>query len=180
MNITTSHRSKVCQNFWTIKIAGVSGSGKTTVLARIERDFEPAIACITYSTLLKAHGSMEKADQYIDKKIKNSNGLIVIDEHLEFDNAFRTLKYSEHNTRGIILLDPPIADLCRRISNDSNKSRECDIRSLESDRAKSKLIANQLSTDLAIPLLIIENLEGELNQTITEVFKFLKKLSYDQ
>lgn len=160
--------------FWTIKIAGVSGTGKTTVMEYLRTS--PDIECeiIIYSQLLGECADKELADLRLAERLSKSLGLVLMDDHLEFDNPNKTRNYLRENTRGIVLLDVPLRDLVQRISADRRKTREVNVSSISQNLQISRSKAVELSQETKTPLLIIPNLHGELERSISLIKEFVR------
>lgn len=168
--------SPISKPFWTVKIAGISGSGKTSLLKRIEESSVFKCKTVTYSNLLKEFGGQSLADMELRKILECSEGLVLMDEHLEFDNPNRLSNYLQENTKGLILLDPPLEELIARIENDSSKSRVLEPQKFAQDAEKSRSFAKRLSSELNIPLLIDNNSEGHFDATFDAAIEFLETL----
>lgn len=164
------------KKFWTIKIAGVSGVGKTTVLKNIGDNKELRCKIITYSALLKKYRDEELANYALEEILHSSKGLVVMDEHLEFDNPHKTKNYLRENTRGLILLDVPAKILIERIKSDPYKKRACDEEKICADLVLSRKKALEISREINMPLLIVPNLNGNLQLTVKLVINFLKTI----
>lgn len=159
---------------WTVKIAGVSGTGKTTVMEALKT--APDIPCeiVIYSHLLRKHGGIQElADVKLAEILELTNGLVIMDDHLEFDNPNKTSNYLRENTRGIVLLDVPLRDLVLRIRDDETRKRKLDLQQISNDLATSRTKAITLSYKTKTPLLVIPNLEGEIARSIAVIKAFI-------
>jgi adenylate kinase len=161
-------------SFWTVKIAGVSGSGKTTLLSAIKNAQRFECTTITYSTLLKQHGNKDLADRAVEEILHASNCLILMDDHLEFENPYRVSNYIKQNTRGLILLHPPVSDIVDRIEQDNSKCRNKDLKAIEQELEISKYRAMELVSEIGLDLLVLENLNGDLDYTINKSLEFIQ------
>lgn len=161
------------QSYWTIKIAGVSGSGKTTVMERLRSSADLECQTIIYSQLLNKHGDQELADLKLAELLTNSHGLVLMDDHLEFDNPNKTRNYLRENTRGLVLLDVPLGDLLLRIKDDKERVRHVDPSQLSRYLQISRLKAIQLAHQTKTPLLVIPNLDGEQDRSIALIKAFV-------
>lgn len=158
---------------WTIKIAGVSGTGKTTVMEGLQQRLTPHQTVI-YSHLLKqCGGDQELADIKLSQVLTEATGLVLMDDHLEFDNPNKTQNYLRENTRGLVLLDVPLRDLLRRIRLDPSKSRDGDPQVVSQNLNISREKAVKLSQETKAPLLVIPNLEGEIDRSIAVISAFV-------
>ncbi len=162
--------------YWTIKIAGVPGSGKTTLLIAIENAQQFECSTITYSKLLRKFGTKELADQEVNRILKRSNGLVLMDDHLEFENNQRSYNYKKENTAGLILLNPPIKDILLRIDQDISRHRCKDIMQIEEDLKISYNRAMQLVAETGIDLLVLDNFNGDIDNTIDKSLEFIRRL----
>jgi len=160
--------------FWTVKIAGVSGTGKTTVMEGL-RSNSTCSDVVVYSQLLKQFGGDQAlADIQLAKILSQAEGLVLMDDHLEFDNPNKTMNYERENTRGIVLLDVPLRDLLKRISLDTKRSgREIDQQVISQHLVSSRVKALKLSQETKTPLLLIPNLEGEIGRSIKVITAFV-------
>ena len=161
--------------FWTVKIAGVSGSGKTTILRHLKTSVSWC-NIITYSDLLIQFRIKELADAELSRILENSTGLIVMDEHLEFVNPNRTLNYRRENTRGLVYLDLSLPCLLNRISSDPGRKGVIDRTTLQRQLAVSRRSALRLSRKLSIPLLLLQNPDNEQANVFRLVAGFLRGL----
>ncbi len=159
--------------FWTIKIAGVSGTGKTTVMEGLRASPEIGCEIIIYSQLLDECGDQELADFKLAEKLASSNGLVLMDDHLEFDNPNKTRNYLRENTRGLVLLDVPLRDLVVRINGDKLRNRNVEPRRISHNQQISRSKAVQLSHETKTPLLVIPNLQGEQERSIAIIKAFV-------
>lgn len=73
-------------NFWTVKIAGVSGTGKTTVMKGLQSRPGFTVDIVIYSQLLRECGDKDVADLKLADILNKAGGLVLMDDHLEFDN----------------------------------------------------------------------------------------------
>lgn len=160
-------------NSWTIKIAGVSGTGKTTVMNGLKSSLKMEFQPIIYSALLKECGSEDIADIRLAELLNSFSGLTIMDDHLEFDNPNKTMNYLRENTRGLILLDVPLRDLIKRIKADNGKMRHLDVGTISCNLSKSRQKAIELSNETKTPLLVIPNLEGEVDRSIAVISAFI-------
>lgn len=160
-------------SFWTIKIAGVSGTGKTTVMSGLSQYISEAFSTIIYSELLVSCGNQEAADMCLAETLEASTGLVLMDDHLEFDNPNKTQNYLRENTRGIVLLDVPLRDLIERIRSDESRKRNVEPRRVARSLRVSREKAIRLSRDTKIPLLVIPNLAGELTRSVSLIAAFI-------
>ncbi len=160
-------------NFWTIKIAGVSGTGKTTVMNGLKSRLGQHQTVI-YSQLLKQFNADQSlADIKLATILHQANSLVLMDDHLEFDNPNKTRDYLRENTRGIVLLDVPLRDLIERISLDTNRGREMNQQIISQNLSISREKAIRLSHEVKTPLLVIPNLEGEIERSIAVISAFI-------
>ncbi len=161
---------------WTIKIAGVSGSGKTTLLNMIEQSYTLGCTTITYSSFLQRYGTKELADNQVKQVLANSKGLVLMDEHLEFENPQRATNYIRENTRGLIILEPPLNDILERIKADTNKLRKIDAQQILPDLAMSKLRGLEIAELTGIQLLFLTNGNGDLEETVQKTIQFIERI----
>ncbi len=161
------------KSFWTIKIAGVSGTGKTTVMEGLRSSPEVDCEIVIYSKLLKEYGSQDHADLVLANILAASSGLVLMDDHLEFDNPNKTRNYLRENTRGLVLLDVPLRDLVSRISNDKTRDRATEPSRLSHNLEVSRSKALQLAHETNTPLLVIPNLQGEQERSIAIIKAFV-------
>jgi len=159
--------------FWTVKIAGVSGTGKTTVMEGLKASTRIACSIVIYSQLLNECGDRELADLRLAEKLEVSMGLVLMDDHLEFDNPNKTRNYIRENTRGLVLLDVPLRDLVLRIRNDENRQRDFEPAQLSRYLQVSRNKAIQLAHETKTPLLVIPNLHGEQERSISLIEAFV-------
>ena len=159
--------------FWTIKIAGVSGTGKTTVMDGLKVSSEIDCEVIIYSHLLGECGDQELADLKLAERLASSEGLVLMDDHLEFDNPNKTRNYLRENTRGLVLLDVPLRDLVTRIDEDKTRARIIEPKRLSHNLHTSRNKAVQLAHETKTPLLIIPNLHGEQERSIAVIKAFV-------
>lgn len=159
--------------FWTIKIAGVSGTGKTTVMQGLEKSLKIPHEIIIYSSLVQEYGDHDTADLKLADRISSAHGLVLMDDHLEFDNPNKSRNYIREKTRGLVLLDVPLRDLMRRITNDKSRDRGLDVREISRNLQVSRRKAIHLSHETKTPLLVIPNLEGELERSIALITAFV-------
>ncbi len=162
--------------FWTVKVAGVSGVGKTTILKKIESSSTLKCRVVTYSMLLQKFGSEELADYELTNILNGSTGLIIMDDHLEFDNPKKTQNYVKENTKGLILLDSPARMLIDRIEKDPIRHRIGDEKKICADLEVSRKKAMELSRELSMPLLVVPNLDGQIDFSVNLVNSFLKNI----
>jgi adenylate kinase len=158
---------------WTVKIAGISGTGKTTVMEGLRSKLAQHQTVI-YSALLKQHGGDQAlADIKLSEILSSAGGLVLMDDHLEFDNPNKTQKYLAENTRGLVLLDVPLRDLLKRIVLDPSRSRDADPQIISQYLNISREKAVKLSQETKVPLLVIPNLEGEIERSIAVIAAFV-------
>lgn len=159
--------------FWTVKIAGVSGTGKTTVMDGLRATPGFVGDVIIYSDLLREYGDKDLADLRQVDMMNAAKGLVLMDDHLEFDNPDKTRNYLRENTRGLVLLDVPLQHLLSRVANDTTRTREIQPREMSRNLQLSRQKAMQLSHETKVPLLVIPNLEGEVRRSIALIAAFV-------
>ena len=158
---------------WTVKVAGVTGTGKTTVMEGLKASSEIDCDVIIYSQLLDECGDQELADFRLAEKLASAKGLVLMDDHLEFDNPNKTRNYLRENTRGIVLLDVPLQDLMVRIDGDTTRKRNIEAKRLSRELQISRTKALRLAHDTKTPLLVIPNLHGEQERSIAIIKAFV-------
>lgn len=161
------------ESFWTIKIAGVSGTGKTTVMEGLRTSLEGSCEIIIYSQLLKEFGTQELANMMLAEKLAASHGLVLMDDHLEFDNPNKSRNYLRERTRGLVLLDVPLPDLVHRINGDKKRARDVNPGLISHNLQVSRSKAIQLAHETKTPLLVIPNLDGEQDRSIAVIRGFV-------
>ncbi len=161
------------KTFWTIKVAGVSGTGKTTVMEGLKSSADVDCEIIIYSQLLKKFGNQDSADLVLAETLTRSNGLVIMDDHLEFDNPNKTRNYLRENTRGLVLLDVPLRDLVQRIKDDKRRDRAVEPGLISHNLQVSRIKAIQLAHETNTPLLVIPNLHGEQERALAIIKAFI-------
>ncbi|CAN5752010.1 hypothetical protein BH11PAT2_BH11PAT2_01770 [soil metagenome] len=159
--------------FWTVKIAGVAGTGKTTVMEGLRATPGFVGDTIIYSDLLREYGEKDLVDLKLTDMLNATNGLVLMDDHLEFDNPNKTRNYLLENTRGLVLLDVPLRHLVSRVSSDTTRTRDIHPREMSRNLQLSRQKAMQLSHETKVPLLVIPNLEGEVRRSIALIAAFV-------
>lgn len=163
--------------FWTVKIAGLSGAGKTEILKILGSNWQLGCKTITYSNLLKQFDDQGRADYELSKILETATGLVIMDEHLEFENPNKARNYVRENTRGLILLDLPAEMLINRIRRDPAKPRKINTVQVSLDLEVSRRRAVELSKELNLPLLVVPNLDGQIDGAVDLILAFLRNLN---
>lgn len=140
----------------SIKIAGISGVGKTTLIwAYAER--HPATRTLSYGQFVAEHGETA-ASKWLEC-CDRLDGLVFMDEHLEFGHGDFGESYRRENTIGIVLLHAPMELLLGRRRRDESRTRDGSADKAATEYALSECRARKLSADLSIPLLRLEHLD---------------------
>jgi adenylate kinase len=139
----------------SIKIVGISGSGKSSLIKQALSNRPKAIQ-LGYSLMANLHGRSAVDDAW-RISLNERHELYLIDEHLEFGDGMLERRYAEENTTGLLFLDVSPHELVRRRSRDVERKRECDLESIVFETALSRDRAERLSRSLRLPLLILHD-----------------------
>lgn len=152
----------------SIKVVGLSGAGKTTLIASILK-YESTISCLSYGEYLKKYG-YEGVSAACEKFLSEQEGLVLMDEHLEIGDEDLARSYLEENTCGIFFLEVSYQNLIQRRINDKSRERDISIEKITSDHIKAKRRALHLADLLNIPIRIVVDTTIEENIKALESF----------
>lgn len=180
----------------TIKIIGVAGVGKSTLIAGLQganQNFKN----INYGDFLEKvcqrprhqwHLCHRKDCRAANKLFKNflkkherEDCLILIDEHLEIKNwANLALAYKDEKTSGIIFLKLEPQEIALRRQKDQTRyRRQQSLRKIQTEQKLIEQTAVKIAKKLAIPILTLENpyLEHNIRSALIFIHKIMGGLS---
>lgn len=157
----------------TMKIVGISGAGKSTLLKRA-KERNPALVHISYGELYRQYGE-NQADIIYLRLLSGAEGMVLVDEHLEFGEYDWAASYRRENTVGILFLEVDPAEIYQRRLHDATRDRPLDMAAIVAEQAKARTIAAQLSATLRIPLVVVSDASVEEEVLILE--RFMEELS---
>lgn len=153
----------------TLRIVGISGVGKTTLIKHVIKR-NPTLIHASYGEYFKKY--KEGANYKLREFIFSSEGLILLDEHLEIGNDDLTDSYREEKTVGIFFLEVSTDMLISRRLADFKRRRSIDKNRIIYEQAKAKKRALFLARTLHIPLEII--LDLSIEKSIFRLESFIK------
>jgi len=135
--------------FQTIKVVGVSGCGKTTLIREFIKKY-PQYSHMSFGEFIGLYGT--RADKEWDRQLKQYLGIVLIDDHLEWgDRNFVSLYRSEH-TLAILLITADINEIISRRRNDRNKVRDLMPHTIENEQRLSIERSYSIAYSLNIPI----------------------------
>lgn len=137
---------------YTIKIVGISGVGKTT-LVKLFLHKRPDIARMSFGEFLYEYKDEESARGEWEKFLSRQEKLVLIEEHLEIGEDDLADVYTKENTKAIFLIEPSLETVVRRRERDI-RQRSNDQQQIVTDMQKSRRRAVILARKLNIPLVI--------------------------
>ena len=156
----------------TLKIVGISGVGKTTLISEVIKHW-PCISCLSYGAYLKLYGP-DDVDSFYRKFLSVQQGLVLMDEHLEIGDTDLIDSYREENTCGIFFLEVSPQNLIMRRIQDKNRERDIDAQKIITDQLKSRERALRLADTLKIPIHTV--MDATLEESIGALEKFISRV----
>lgn len=156
----------------TIKIVGISGAGKTTLIKSI-REENPTLLHVSFGELYREFGESEADVRYKDL-LRQTRGLILIDEHLEFSDYDRTDNYRAENTVAIFFLEVSPDEILRRRIEDHTRNRLPNKNVIVTEQVLAKDRALSLAKALNIPIAVM--LDATIEESVYYLGKFIDKL----
>ncbi len=148
----------------TVKIVGVSGVGKTTLIKKVV-SMMPEIGHMSFGQYLEQYG--DEANKKWSEDLASSNGkLVLIDEHLEIGENDLSDTYKEENTAVICFLEESVEEIIKRRRQDKNRQRCLDESVVENEQLKSKRRAVDLARRLSVPFILIKDSPAERSSEI--------------
>ena len=162
-------------NFFSVKIVGVSGIGKTSLIKKALVNLDNA-SHICFSEYLNKFGYL--AQEKMSIALDNASGLVLMDEHLEIGDDDLFELYKKENTAGIFIIEADPQDVLKRRSKDKTRIRCQDGKKIEKEQNFSRIRATKIAMHLSIPILIVRG--GSLNENLSMLISFLRFLEQNQ
>ena len=158
---------KTIYGMQTLRIVGISGVGKTTLIENIMKK-NPTLIHASYGEYFKKYG--ERANSKLREFLFRSSGLILLDEHLEIGDDDLSDAYKEEKTIGMFFLEvSPDMLICRRHS-DHKRNRPLDRNEIINEQLKAKKRAKLLAKNLKIPMCAVLNGSVKRNTYLLKLF----------
>lgn len=175
----------------TVKVVGVSGVGKSTLVTELKR-IDCNLKSVNYGDFLQKTSGFSRNQLYLCRtehyklanrgfkkllnKYKKKDCLVLVDEHLEIDNWQNlTEVYRRENTVGIVFLDVPPDEVLNRRRKDGERHRHQQaLEEIQADQRIIKYKMEFLAKELDIPLLTIKT--TSLKQSAKCVIYFIQKI----
>ena len=161
-------------NFFSVKIVGVSGIGKTSLIKKVLANMDN-VSHICFSEYLNKFGYL--AQEKMSLTLDNANGIVLMDEHLEIGDDDLFELYKKENTIGIFIIEADPQDILKRRIKDKTRIRCQDDKKIEKEQNFSRIRATKIALHLSIPLVIARG--GSLNENLSMLISFLKFLEQD-
>src|SRR3990172_9475826 len=129
----------------SIKVIGVSGSGKTTVIKEILRRHPEAVH-LGYSEYRARYGA--GAEAAWEAALAAGHPLYLFDEHLEFGNGDVAADFHRERTVGMVFLELSAEELLRRRLGDVIRQRDTDLVRAMSEQATAWQRAEDIARTL--------------------------------
>lgn len=156
----------------TIKIVGVSGVGKTTLIEKIISAIPAGIGHMSFGQYLASYG--DEADKKWAQDLTSFNGkTVLIDEHLEIGENDLFDAYKRENTVAICFLEDTVGEIIKRRQQDQNRQRSSDEATIANEQLKSKKRAVDLARRLMIPFILIK--DSIIDQSVEVVINVINK-----
>jgi len=133
----------------TLKVVGISGVGKTTLMALFVNK-NPCCSALSYGEYLARYEG--EADKYWAIDLASARGLVVIGDHLEWGDKDFVAIYRAEETRGILLLTVTPHELVERRKRDTARNRSLDALGIIAEQALSEDRARHIARELSIPI----------------------------
>ena len=154
--------------FKTLKVVGISGTGKSTLINAIRKKLFD-LSHVSYSKYLEKYGC--EANNQLKKSLLLHEGLVLMDEHLEFDEEDIRMVYREENTCGIFFLEVSPWKLINMRKRDYTRIRDINREKIVFEQKKVKEKALFLSISLDIPMLIVK--DGDIDKNVFLLKQFV-------
>ncbi|MBI2049068.1 MAG: hypothetical protein HYT29_01350 [Parcubacteria group bacterium] len=151
----------------TLKVVGISGVGKTTLLALFIRK-NPDCSALSYGEYLARYG--DEADKHWNADLVLTQGLAVIGDHLEWGDTDFVATYKAEKTCGILLLTVTPHKLLERRKRDATRKRSLDMNAIIVEQSLTKRRARYVADELSIPLRSLHD------TTMRESYRALRAL----
>lgn len=140
--------------FRTIKIVGVSGCGKTTLIQEFTKK-NSQCSYMSFGEFMSLYGAL--ANEEWNRQLKQRFGTVFIDDHLEWGDRDFVSLYRSENTLAILLITADINEIVSRRRNDRNRSRELMSSTIEREQRVSAERACSIAYSLGIPIREVHN-----------------------
>ncbi|MBI2099228.1 hypothetical protein HYT45_02300 [Candidatus Uhrbacteria bacterium] len=139
----------------TIKIVGISGIGKTTLIEKVI-SLMPEIRHMSFGQYLDQYGD-EANIKWSEDLTPLNDKLVLIDEHLEIGTNDLFDIYKEEDTVAICFLEESAEEIIKRRRQDKNRQRCLDESVVMDEQLKSKRRAIDLARRLSAPFILIKD-----------------------
>lgn len=152
----------------TLRIIGVSGVGKTTLIESLIKKY-PELVHASYGDFFRKYGS-GLANIKLREFMFSKEGLVLLDEHLEFGDEDLSKAYFEEKTVGLFLMEVTPDELLMRRKSDLKRERSLNKDEIILEQIKSRDRSVCLAKKLNLPLELVLNGKLEENLFLLELF----------
>ena len=148
----------------SIKIIGISGTGKSTLIKAALAEFNGAVS-LSFGEYLQKYGSTATA--HWDEAIAEQKKLYFIDEHLEYGAGDLSETYIQEKTAAILFLEVSPLALIRRRAEDKTRVRDLDLLQVDREQKLAWARAKKIAQEIGVSLVRLK--DSDFHSSIKEL-----------
>lgn len=154
----------------TIKIIGVSGSGKSSLMSAL-KESDSRFVGVNFSEYIKRFG--KNAEKELSLFLASlTDEIVFMDEHMEIGEDDLRPLYKQENTIGLIYLDLSVNEILNRRYKDKSRARHCDRGEIFRDVFSTENRLSLVLKSLNLPTLFLRGMSLDFSVQLAQAFAY--------